>query len=148
MELAGKVALVTGGAVRLGRAIALGLAGRGAAVGITYHSSAADADRVVAELRGLGREAAAVRCDQSRDDQVGNAVAAVRDSLGGIDVLVNNAGVFHRASFDQVDETAWDLHLDVNLKGPFLFARHAAPHLRASGQGRIVNLVDVAGFRP
>jgi NAD(P)-dependent dehydrogenase (short-subunit alcohol dehydrogenase family) len=148
MELRGKAALVTGGAVRLGRAIALGLARRGADVLITYHSSSREAEAAVEEMRSLGVRAAAARCDQRREAEVRAAVQAELAAFGRLDVLVNSAAIFPRRPLAELDAAAWDEALETNLRGPFLFALHAAPALKADGGGKIINLADVAGVRP
>jgi NAD(P)-dependent dehydrogenase (short-subunit alcohol dehydrogenase family) len=148
MELAGKAALVTGGAVRLGRAIALDLAERGADVAITYHRSAAAAAAVVAASQALGRRAVAFACDQRRDPEVRSVVDGTLAAFGRLDVLVNSAAIFRRTPLADLDEATWDELLDTNLKGPFLFARHAAAALRRDGGGKIVLLADIAGMRP
>src|SRR5687768_3137142 len=96
MELEGRTALVTGGAVRLGRAIALALAGRGANVGITYRSSGPEAEGTLADLRALGVRSAAARCDQREPEQVTAAVRELEVALGPADVLVNSAAIFNR----------------------------------------------------
>ncbi len=148
MTLTGKAALVTGGAARLGRALALGLAGRGADVAITYRSSEHEAQTVLTELRKAGVRGAAVRCDQASEADVRAAVRWVVGEFRRLDVLVNSAAIFEKTPFESLDAAAWDRHLAINLRGPFLFALHAAPHLRADGGGKIVNLADIAGFRP
>lgn len=147
MDPRGKTALVTGGAVRLGRALAVGLARRGANVAITYHRSADAGAEVVGELRALGVRALAVRCDQRHEDQVQAALATTLREYGRLDILVNSAAVFHRTPFETLDAAAWDEHVDTNLRGPYLFALHAAEALREHGCGKIVNIADIAGFR-
>src|SRR5262245_21401745 len=99
MDLAGNAALVTGGAVRLGRAIALGLARRGADVAITYHHSADESASVVAEIQALGVRAAALPCDQRDGGQVRAAVEGTLAAFGRLNVLVNSAAVFRRTPF-------------------------------------------------
>lgn len=148
MSAAGKTALVTGGAIRVGRAIALALAGAGTRVGITYRSSAREAEVTVAELRALGAAACAVRCDQRDPDQVTAAAAAVEAALGPVDILVNSAAVFRRTPLPEATLEDWDEHLEVNLRGPWLFARALGPAMKERGGGTIVNLVDIAGDRP
>jgi pteridine reductase len=148
MDLRGKAVLVTGGAVRLGRAIALGLAGRGADVAITYHQSAAAAEETAATIRGLGRRTLAARCDQRCEEQVRGAVAALAHEWGRLDVLVNSAAVFRRHPFEALTAADWDDELATNLRGPFLFSLAAASTLRAEGGGKIVNIADIAGIRP
>lgn len=148
MELKGRTALVTGGAVRVGRAIALALAERGARVGITYRNSEGPALATVHDLRARGVEAVAVRCDQRDPEQIRAAVRQVEAQLGPIDVLVNSASVFERTSFAEATLEDWDQHLEVNLRGPWLFAQAVGPGMQARGEGAIVNMVDIAAERP
>jgi pteridine reductase len=147
MDLTGKTALVTGAAVRVGRAISLALAGEGMRVIVHYHASSAEADSLVAEIRRDGGEAAALGADLARPDEVrrlaGEAVAA----FGGIDVLVNNASVFPPQRLEETDEALWDHAMAVNLRAPFFLIRHLAPVLRER-RGAIVNLCDLAGLQP
>lgn len=148
MNLNGKTALVTGGAHRLGRAFALGLARAGADVLIDYHSSEADARRTVAEIRALGRRAEAVRADVASEADVGRLLATLRDSFGRLDVLVNSASLFHAAPVEQTTTADWNRSIAVNLTGPFILSREAAPMLRADGGGLIVNIADLSAFQP
>jgi NAD(P)-dependent dehydrogenase (short-subunit alcohol dehydrogenase family) len=145
MRLAGKVALVTGAQQGIGRAIVLALAREGADVGINYLDDRAAAERVAAEARGLGRRALIVPGDVARRADVEALVAAVVAGLGPPDVVVNNAGVFPRAAFLEMQESEWDHVLDVNLKGTFLCAQAAARAMVAAGRrGAIVNLSSSA----
>ncbi|HET7463442.1 MAG TPA: SDR family oxidoreductase [Longimicrobium sp.] len=146
MDLSGKIALVTGGAVRVGRAISLALAGEGMRVVVHYNSSSAEADRLVAEIRADGGEAAAIGADLSRGDQVERLAREAAAAFGGIDVLVNNASVFPPERLEETDEALWDHTLAVNLKAPFLLVRHLAAELRAR-RGCVVNLCDLAGVQ-
>ena len=148
MELNGKAALVTGGAHRLGRAFALGLARAGADVIVDYQTSADDAAETVAEIRALGRRAEAVRADVASEADVRRLVAACEAVLGRLDVLVNSASLFHSAPVESTTTEDWDRTLAVNLKGPFLVSREAAPLLRADGGGLIVNIADLSAFQP
>lgn len=148
MELRGRTVLVTGGAIRVGKAIALALAERGANVGFTYHSSAGPAAETLAELRERRITAHAVRCDQRDPVQVEAAVREIEAALGPLSVLVNSAAVFHPTPFDTATLEDWDLHLETNLRGPWLFAKAAAPGMRERGEGVIVNIVDIAAERP
>ena len=148
MDLNGKAALVTGGAHRLGRAFALALARAGADVLVDYHSSAAEAERTVADIRALGRRAEAVRADVSSEADVGRLLDACRDGFGRLDVLVNSASLFHSAPLESMTTADWQRTLDVNLTGPFLLSRDAAPLLRADGGGLIVNIADLSAFQP
>jgi NAD(P)-dependent dehydrogenase (short-subunit alcohol dehydrogenase family) len=148
MDLNGKTALVTGGAVRVGKAIALALAAAGADVVINYHSSADAAIETVAEIEALGRRALAVKADVSQGNQVQTLVDAAVERLGRLDVLVNSASLWRRTPWAELDEAAWDQLVDIALKGPFLCARAAAPHLTAHGDGAIVNIVDLSAIIP
>jgi len=148
MDLNGKAALVTGGAVRVGKAIALALAAAGADVVINYHSSADAAIQTVAEIEALGRRALAVKADVSQGSQVQTLVDAAVERLGRLDVLVNSASLWRRTPWAELDEAAWDQLVDIALKGPFLCARAAAPHLTAHGDGAIVNIVDLSAIIP
>jgi pteridine reductase len=139
--LKGKTVLVTGGAKRLGREIALALARRGAHIVVHYHTSAADARRVVAEIKSLGVNAVAVKADQSNARQVR---AAVRNA-GQIDALVASAAVFRRTPLEKLTEADWDFHLDANLKGPFLFALEVARQMKT---GKMIFFADWAAMRP
>src|SRR5689334_13984752 len=148
MELRGRWALVTGGAKRVGRAIALELAGRGANVVVHYHTSAAEADATVQEIRGHGVEGIALGAQLERTDAVLGLAREAEAATGGIDVLVNNASNYFRVPFDDLTEDVWDASLDVNLKAPFLLSWAIGRAMRGRGRGRIVNLADWAGERP
>lgn len=149
MELTGKTALVTGAAKRVGREIALTLARRGANIVVHYRSSAAEARRVVAEIKALGVEALAVRADQSNARQVRAAVAQAVRRFKQIDVLVNSASVYERTPFSKLTERDWDFHINTNLKGPFLFALEVGRHMqKRKVYGKIINIADWAAYRP
>lgn len=155
--LDGKVAFVTGAARGIGRGIAIGLARAGADVvvadlasgdtGLTYRLADASAATAVAEeITALGRRSLAVTCDVTDADQVAAAVDRGVGELGGIDLVVNNAGVVHFAPLADFDETRWDQVFDVNVKGVFLVTKAALPHLVAR-TGAIINISSVAGKR-
>lgn len=146
-ELHGKVALVTGGARRVGRAICLDLAGAGATVAFTYRDSLLPAQELVRELEARGVRALAVGCDVRAEASVELAVEQVAAALGRIDVLVNNAAVFEAAELATLRTEAWDRVFETNTRGPFLAARAARAHLQAA-QGRIVNIGSLGGVRP
>jgi pteridine reductase len=148
MDLNGKAALVTGGAVRVGKAIALALAAAGANVVINYHSSADAAIETVAEIEALGRRALAVKADVSQGSQVQTLVDTAIKQLGRLDVLVNSASLWRRTPWAELDEAAWDQLVDIALKGPFLCARAVAPYLTAHGDGAIINIVDLSAIIP
>jgi NAD(P)-dependent dehydrogenase (short-subunit alcohol dehydrogenase family) len=149
MNLKGKTALVTGAAKRVGREIALGLARRGANIIVHYNSSAQDARRTVAEIKALGVDALAVKADQSKARQVQIAVARALQHFHRIDVLITSAAVYKKTPFDTLTEVDWDMHLDANLKGPFLFALEVGRHMKKRKlAGKIVLFADWAAIRP
>lgn len=145
-SLSGKAALVTGGARRIGRAIALALAAEGADVAITFLQSESDARQTAREIEALGARAAALKCDVRVEESVEAAVAGTVDRFGRLDVLVNNAAIFDSAPLDKLSVAAWDAAFDTNTRGPFLVSRAALPHLRAA-HGRIVNIGSLGGSR-
>jgi len=143
--LEGKSALVTGGARRIGRAIALALAQAGADVAITYRNSASQASETAAEIAALGRRAIAVPADVRSEASVKEAVRQVAADFGHLHILVNNAGVFASSPLENITLEAWDAVFETNARGPFLVAREALPYLRA-GNGRIVNIGSLGGL--
>lgn len=146
LDLRGKSALVTGGARRIGRAIALELARAGANVAITYRDSKAEAAETAASISALGVHGLSIACDVRSESSVNACVAEAARMLGSIDVLVNNAAVFDSAAFEEIDIHAWDRVFETNARGPFLVARAALPWLR-SAHGRVVNLGSLGGLR-
>ena len=147
LSLAGKAALVTGGGVRVGRAISLSLAAAGADVAIHYRSSRSEAESAAEKIRAAGRRAEIVEGDLARPEDCRRVVAEAIGALGGLDFLVHSAANFHRASLDDTDETLWDSAMDVNARAGFLMAREAAPSLRAR-RGRIVLVSDFLAESP
>lgn len=145
-SLSGQSALVTGGAKRIGRAIALALAQAGADVTITYRTSADDAVETVDAIEQLGRRGFALQCDVRSEQSVRAAVEGVIGEHRRLDVLVNNAAVFETAALDTMTTAQWDAVFETNTRGPFLVAREALPHLRTA-RGRIVNLGSLGGLR-
>jgi NAD(P)-dependent dehydrogenase (short-subunit alcohol dehydrogenase family) len=142
-----KSALVTGAAKRIGRSLALGLAGAGADVAITYRDSAAEALATVEELRALNVRAMAVQCDVRDQQSVAAAVAAVVQQFGRLDILVNNAGTFETAALQSITLAQWDRMFETNTRGPFLVAQAAYPHLHQA-RGRIINIGSLGGIHP
>lgn len=142
-----KVALVTGGAVRVGRAISLALAGEGMRVVVHYNSSRGPADELVDEIRAKGGEAVAIGGDLSKLDAVRRVADGAKAAFGGIDVLVNSASVFPAERLEEADEALWEHTMAVNLRAPFFLIQHLAPTLRER-RGCIVNLCDLAGMQP
>jgi len=137
--------MVTGGARRVGRGIALALAQAGADVGITYRTSHAEAARTASEIESLGRRALAVECDVRSETSVRAAVAATVEHFGRLDLVVNNAAVFESAPLDSLTLNQWDAVFETNARGPFLVARETLPHLRAA-EGRIINIGSLGGI--
>ncbi|HLK32133.1 MAG TPA: SDR family oxidoreductase, partial [Terriglobales bacterium] len=146
-ELREKVALVTGGARRIGREIALALAESGANVAITYLQSQREARRTADELRELGVSALALPCDVRQEKDIGRTVKKLEDEFGGIDILINNAAVYETADFEEISARQWDEMFAVNARGPFLMAQAATATLRRR-RGRIINLGSLGGLRP
>ena len=145
MKLAGKRALVTGAQQGIGRAVALALADAGADVAINWLDDRAAAEAVAGEVRAKGRKACLVQGSVGSFTEVARIVAEAHATLGGIDVLVNNAGVFPRSPFLELAEAEWDQVLGVNLKGSFLVAQAAARAMVKDGRkGAIVNLASSA----
>ena len=145
MKLGGKVALVTGAGKRLGRAMALRLAGEGADVAVHYRGSDAEATEVVAQIEKLGRRAVAMRAELTSVEEIRALVQRVAHEFGRIDVLVNSAANFLPSSVISTTEEIWDASLDTNVKGPLFLAQAAAPWLRRSN-GAIVNFADAGGI--
>jgi pteridine reductase len=148
MELKGKVALVTGAGRRLGRAIAIALAERGAVIAVHYRDSQAEAQATVAEIARAGGRAQVFAADLERVNDIERLTSEVTAAFGGIDVLVNSASVFVRKSLDEIGERDWDTNLDTNLKAPFFLSKFAGATMRRKGSGKIINLGDCAAIRP
>jgi len=160
MTLAGKIALITGGGRGIGRGIALALAQAGADVAIAevdrvgsaaqhYRaatlSGVAAAEHVAGEVRGLGRRAVALAADVTQSAQVAAMLDGVQQQLGGLDILVCNAGVVHVAPVEKLSEEAFDLTMAVNVKGVFLACQAAIPLLKQRAGSCIINIASVAG---
>jgi pteridine reductase len=145
-ELTGKVALVTGGAVRVGREIARALAEAGADVAIGYRRSAAPARATARELETRGVRAVALRADLARPREAGALVTAAVRRLGRLDVVVNNAALFFRTPVLAATPAQFDRLLAVNLRAPF-FVSQAAARVMSRRGGRIINIADVGAVR-
>jgi NAD(P)-dependent dehydrogenase (short-subunit alcohol dehydrogenase family) len=146
MKLQHKCALVTGAGIGIGREVALELAREGADVVLGYHSSASGAESAVAEIVGMGRRALAVRADVG---QVSQCTALVNEAiayLGGIDLLVNNAGVTLEKDFFEISEQDFDYLYHLNIRGYFFCAQGAARSMRQRGSGVIINMASVHSF--
>jgi NAD(P)-dependent dehydrogenase (short-subunit alcohol dehydrogenase family) len=139
MDLQGKVVLVTGGARRVGRIVAEGLAARGASVAISYRTSHKEARHVAAM---------AVQVDQRNTAQVRAAVQKIEKALGPIDVLINNASSFYPVSLEKTTPAIWRDLIDSNLSGPFWFSQAVGPKMKKRGRGKIINMIDVSVESP
>ncbi len=148
MNPAGKVALVTGGARRVGRALSLALADAGADVVVNYNASADEAQTVAREIESRGRRALTCQADVSVRADLLQMIEQVSTAFGRLDILVNSAASFDSAPFLEISEADWDRVLAVNLKGPFLLMQAAAPLLGNQGDGCIVNIADLSAFQP
>lgn len=143
-----RAALVTGAAKRIGRAIALDLAADGWDVAIHYHSSEADALEVVRAIEALGRRATALRADLAREAETGPLVGRAVAAVGPLTLLVNNASTFEADGWNTVDRASWDLHLETNLRAPFVLTQGFARQLPEGEEGNVVNLLDQRVWNP
>jgi pteridine reductase len=148
MELNGKVAIVTGGAVRLGKALALALAEQGARLVIHYGSSAGPAQETVTEIKAMGSDALAVQADFSQSGQAPSIVEHAVAHFGQVDILVNSAAIFEPGKWHDTTEANWDRHFAINLKSPFFLSQAFAQHVAPERAGHIVNIADWRGVRP
>lgn len=147
MELRGKIALVTGGARRLGRVIALELASQGASIALHHHRSYEEAGATAAEIRGRGVEVATIAADLADPAEIEVLGSSAVERFGGIDILVNSAAIYFRTPVGEVTAADWDRLHALNLRAPFLLTQALAPSLRQRG-GRVVMITDVGGERP
>jgi 3-oxoacyl-[acyl-carrier protein] reductase len=145
LSLNGRVAVVTGGSRGIGRAIAVALAQRGAAVAVCYRERAEAAEETVALVRAQNTGALAAQCDVSNEAAVGNFFARVRSELGPVDVLVNNAGITRDGLFIYMTRERWDDVLATNLNGAFHCIRAVAREMMLRRWGRIINIVSASG---
>jgi len=145
-DLAGRVALVSGGDRGIGAAIVTALAGAGAAVAIGYRTGREGAEALAGTLARAGSRVRALSLDVTVKADAVRAVAETVENFGRLDILVNNAGYLQRVDFARIEEADWDHALAVNLKGPFLLCQAALPHLQAAGRdGRIINISSMGG---
>jgi 3-oxoacyl-[acyl-carrier protein] reductase len=143
--LDGRRAIVTGGSRGIGRAIALELARQGAQVLITYHSRPDLAEGVLQELHALGATAAMSEVEVRDAASVERMVEQARETFGGLEILVNNAGMNDDTLLLRMSEESWDTVLDTNLKGTFLATKLALRHMSRARRGRVINLTSVIG---
>jgi 3-oxoacyl-[acyl-carrier protein] reductase len=143
--LTGKIALVTGGARGIGRAIAIKLAGEGATVIVNYAGSVQKAQEVVDEIQKSGGQAQALQCDVSDFEACGALAKRVLDEYGRLDILVNNAGITRDGLIMRMSEADYDAVLDTNLKGAFNMIHHFSRSFLKQRSGRIINISSVSG---
>jgi len=141
-DLKCKKALVTGASRGIGRGIALALAKQGADVAVNYHSNAEEAEKVVAEIKAMGRDSFSVQADVSNKASVAKMFEEIKGKWGKLDILVNNAGIVQFAPFEELTEEQWDAVLDTNLKGQFLCGQQAVKLMEQGG--RIINIASIA----
>lgn len=148
MELEGQTAIVTGGGVRLGKLLALTLAGEGARLVIHYNSSAGPAGETVAEIEAQGSEALAVQADLSQPSQSSQIIERASEHFGQVDILVNSAAIFERADLAHTTEALWDRQFAINLRSPFFLSQAFAARVGKDRPAHIVNIADWRGIRP
>jgi 3-oxoacyl-[acyl-carrier protein] reductase len=147
-NLAGKVALITGGGTGIGQATALLLASEGVDIAVNYSRSKEESEKTVADIEALGRKAIAVQANVAEDASCRTMVDTVVTELGRLDILVNNAGTTRMVPLDDLEgltEEDWDTIMAVNVKGTFFCCRAAIPRMKVNGGGQIVNVASIAG---
>jgi glucose 1-dehydrogenase len=144
IDLSGKKALVTGAGMGIGQGIAIELARGGADVAVHYAHT--EPQETVREIQASGRKSATVHGDLSKAGECERVVEEAASSLGGLDVLINNAGVTRALDFLETDEATYDEMFDLNMKGYFFCARRAVPFMLQAGGGSIVNITSIHGF--
>jgi 3-oxoacyl-[acyl-carrier protein] reductase len=145
MNLEGKAALVTGASRGIGREIALELARNGANVAVNFSGSEAKANEVVDEIKKLGKDAFAIKCDVSNSEEVTTMVKETIDRFGKLDILVNNAGITRDNLLMRMKEDEWDDVININLKGVFLCTKAVSRQMMKQRNGRIINIASIVG---
>ena len=146
-DIEGKTALVTGASKGIGRAISLELARMGVKVAVNYNSSRSEAEEVVKTIVDKGGEALKVQADVSDLDQVNGMVDSVNDAWGGVNILVNNAGIINDGLLMRMSDEAWHRVMGVNLNGTFYCTRATLRHMVRERWGRVINIGSVVGIR-
>lgn len=147
MGLKGQVALITGAGRRIGRAIALRLGAEGAHIIVHYRSSRSEAEGVAAEIIRNAGEATCMQAELTSVAEINGLFTKIDERFRRLDILVNNAAIFSPTPLGQTQEAQWDAILDTNLKAQFFCAQGAAPLLKRSGRGRIINFASVGGLQ-
>ena len=149
LDFSGKHVLVTGAGRGIGAGIARRFAEAGAAVAVNFHSSSEGAQTVVEQIRQADGTATAIQADVTQADEVARLVEATSQGLGGLDILINNAGTYPMASLGEMTESEWQSMIDSNMRSVFLCTQAAARVMSASGQGgAIVNIASISGETP
>jgi 3-oxoacyl-[acyl-carrier protein] reductase len=147
MELAGKVALVTGASRGLGKGIALALAEKGADVIVNFRSNATEAEKVKAEIESMGRKVIVAQADVSDKEDVACLFKQIKDKFGALDILVNNAGTTKSQDIFETELEDWEFILKTNLTSAFLCSKAAMEMMKEQGSGRIINISSIVGER-
>jgi len=147
MNLSGKHVLITGGARRIGKALALGVARAGGIVSIHHGHSRFEGEKILEEIRALGQEAHLIQADLSDMGQVAEIVPRANE-VGPLHALVNNAAIFEQLTWENTDLESWQRHLDINLTAPFLLSQAFARQINPGETARIVNILDWRALRP
>lgn len=145
-ELSGKVALVTGGSRGIGAGIALALGDSGAKTVVNYVLQREKADEIVDHIKKNGGEAVSFQADVSQKDQVDSLLDFIGSTFGGVDILINNAGIHQHLTIDQLSLEDWDKVMTVNMDSAFLLTKGVLPYMKEKGWGRIVNMSSLSGF--
>jgi len=145
-DLKGKVCLVTGASRGIGRATALALAAQGGALAINYQTSKDQAESLCAAIHKAGGTCMIVQANIAHDDEVRRMADEIREKLGPVTVLVNNAGITRDKSFLKMTRMMWDEVMGVNLNGPFVITQALLPGMLEAGWGRVINLASVVGL--
>lgn len=143
-DIKGKVALVTGGSRGIGRAIAVALAENGANVAVNYHKNQEAAEETCEAIQKSDGKAVAIQADVSSSQEVSHMVQETEKALGAVQILVNNAGVVHKDTLENLTEADWDRVMAINLKSVFLVTQAVLSGMREKQWGRIINLSSVA----
>jgi NAD(P)-dependent dehydrogenase (short-subunit alcohol dehydrogenase family) len=143
-----RTVLVTGAAKRLGRAIALDLAGAGWTIALHYHGSSEDAEKTAAEIRALGATVATFAANFADEDETASLVSRAIAALGPLTALINSASLFENDDWQSASRKSWDAHMETNLRAPLLLSQDFAKQLPADEKGAIVNIVDQRVLKP
>ena len=148
MEIRGKTALVTGAAKRVGRAIALRLAQKGAEIVLHYHESKDDALKTQKEIKAFGVHCHLVQADLSNPSHILRMTGELTQNKIKTDILVNSASIFYKTPFENLTEADWDKFMNANLKSYFLLSHELGLVMKKNSTGKIINIADWSGFRP